>query len=60
VGLGGGERSAVVSRWWERWMPEVGWVDLDVREKKDRGGGRKDGEKGCTAAGKWGRGGGKL
>jgi hypothetical protein len=40
MGMGGGEGPAMVSWWWERWMLEVGWVDLDVREKRDRGGGK--------------------
>jgi hypothetical protein len=33
-GVDGGEGPTVVSRWWGKWMPEVGWVDLDFREKK--------------------------
>jgi hypothetical protein len=54
VGGYGGEGPAVVSRWWGKWMLEVGWAYLDFREERDGGEGMC-----CTAVWeKWGKRGG--
>jgi hypothetical protein len=35
--MGGGEGPAVVSRWWVRWLPEVGVGGFGFREERDGG-----------------------